>query len=730
MIIGARVSYLADALQQRLSTALVWLGDAIAFLSRTAWPLVDLLIRIWIGKSALVLSVLISTDWTTVVRMAEGSYPIPDLSLGSTALLSQVYWLAAISLIFGLATRVGAAVLLALTIASHIRVAALDLNLFWMALLAYYVLLGADRLSLDRLLSQGLKNSPLPQAGALITLLDATRPALTGIYLLALRVALTLTLLLAGGHMPTAMMTTAETHAWLPVGSAARLFGNEGVALALLIGSGLATRATALLAVVMIGYHKMMGGDMSLPFYWTVLLLLLVARGPGPFSLDAAVLAGLRRSLPELSGKPPSNFEGLPRIVIVGAGFGGIACARALRHAPASITLIDQQNYHLFQPLLYQVATAALSPADIAIPIRAIFRDQFNAKVMLATVTGLDTERREVLADGVNLPYDYLVIATGATHSYFGHDAWAPFAPGLKRVDDATLVRRRVLEAFERAEVAATEAERRRFLSFVIVGGGPTGVELAGAIAELARVGMAKDFRNFDPATAEIILVQAGPRLLPAFPESLSEVARRSLADTGVNVFLDSKVRLIDADGVLVNDRRIYSRTVLWAAGVAASPAAKWLNAEADKAGRVKVQPDLSVPHLRDVYVIGDTALASCWKGQPVPGLAPAAKQGGAFVAKVIRSKLRGEPISHAFSYRHMGSLATIGRKSALADFGFVRLRGAMAWWLWGIVHVLFLVGSRNRVAVVLNWIWSYVTYRASTRLITGPSPQAHNEIK
>jgi len=729
MTIGAWVTYFAHALQQRLSTTLVWLGDAIAFLSRTAWPVADLLIRIWIGKLALVLSVLISTDWAMAVSMAAGSYPIPVAALGSTALLSQVYWLAAVSLILGLATRVGAAVLLALAVASHIRVAALDLNLFWMALLACYVLVGADRLSLDRLLSQGLKNGPLPQIGALITFLDTTRPALTAIYLLALRVALMLTLLLAGGHMATAMMTTAaEIRAWLPVSSATLLFGNEGIALALLIGSGLATRATALLSIVMIGYHQMSSGDVSFPFYWTMLLLLLVAKGPGPLSLDGALLAWLRRSLSELSGKPASNLEGLPRVVIVGAGFGGIACARALRHSPASITLIDRHNYHLFQPLLYQVATAALSPADIAIPIRAIFRDQFNAKVMLATVTGLDTERREVLADGLKLPYDHLVIATGATHSYFGQDAWAPFAPGLKRVDDATLVRGRVLEAFEHAEVAVSEVERRRLLSFVIVGGGPTGVELAGAVAELARVGMEKDFRNFDPATAEIILVQAGPRLLPAFPESLSEVARRSLADAGVKVFLNSKVNLIDADGVMVNDRRIYSRTVLWAAGVAASPAAKWLNAEADTAGRVKVQPDLSVPHLPDVYVIGDTALANCWKGQPVPGLAPAAKQGGAFVAKVIRSKLRGEPISHAFSYRHMGSLATIGRKSAVADFGFVRLRGAMAWWLWGIVHVLFLVGSRNRVAVVLNWIWSYVTYRASTRLITGSSPQ-RNEM-
>jgi NADH dehydrogenase FAD-containing subunit len=256
-------------------------------------------------------------------------------------------------------------------------------------------------------------------------------------------------------------------------------------------------------------------------------------------------------------------------------------------------------------------------------------------------------------------------------------------------VDDATLVRRRILEAFEHAEVAASEIERRRLLSFVIVGGGPTGVQLAGAIAELARIGMAKDFRNFDPAAAEIILLQAGPRVLPAFPESLSDVA--------------------------------------WAAGVAASPAAKWLNAEADKVGRVKVRSDLSVTDLPDGYVIGDTALANCWKGEPVSGLAPAAKQGGVLVAKVIRSKLRGEAVSHAFSYRHMASLATIGRKSAVVDFGFVRLRGAFAWWLWGIAHVLFLLGSRNRVAVVLNWIWSYVTYRAPTRLITGLSPQTLN---
>jgi NADH dehydrogenase len=713
-----------SALRYRLSTVLVWLADAIAFLSRTAWPLVDLLVRIWIGKLALIESVLITADRAMAVSMAEGSYPIPVPGLQAGTLLSVVLWLAAISLIFGLFTRVGAAVLLMLAVASHIQVATLDLNLFWIAVLASYVLTGADRLSLDRLLSRGLKSSPLPYAGLLIALLDATRPVLGGIYVLALRTALMLTLLLAGGHVFKAMMLTPGISSWLPVKSAALLFGNTGIGLALFIGLGLATRATAVLGVGIIGYHEMVGAEMSFPLYWMALFLLLLARGPGPFSLDGLLIASTRRKLPELSGKPAVDLEGLPRVVIVGAGFGGIACARALRHTPVSVTLVDRQNYHLFQPLLYQVATAGLSPADIAIPIRAIFRDQFNARVILATVSGVDTERRELLADGLKLKlsYDYLVIATGAAHSYFGKDLWAPFAPGLKRVDDATLVRRRILAAFEDAEVAASKEEQRRSLTFVIVGGGPTGVELAGAIAELARVGLEKDFRQFDPATANVILVQAGPRLLPTFPQTLSEIARRSLEDIGVKVLLNSMVRLIDAEGVQVNDQRIYSRTVLWAAGVAASPAALWLNAEADSAGRVRVQADLSVPHLPDVYVIGDTALANCWEGRPVPGLAPAAKQGGAFVAKVIRAKLRGETVAHAFYYRHLGSLATIGRKSAVADFGFVRLHGVIAWWLWGIVHVLFLLGFRNRIVVVVNWLWSYLTYRASTRLITGSS--------
>jgi NADH dehydrogenase len=426
--------------------------------------------------------------------------------------------------------------------------------------------------------------------------------------------------------------------------------------------------------------------------------------------------------LPELSDSPAFTLEGLPRVVIVGAGFGGLTCARALRDAAASVTLVDKQNYHLFQPLLYQVATASLSSADIAIPIRAVFRDQPNVKVLLANVTGVDTERRELLAEGFQLPYDYLVIATGATHSYFGQDSWAPFAPGLKRVDDATLIRRRVLHAFELGEISLSDRERQQLLTFIIVGGGPTGVELAGAIAELARVGLAKDFRNFDPAAAEIILVQAGPRVLPTFPEKLSQIARRSLEELGVKVLINSRVRAIDADGVTINDQRVRAKTVLWAAGVAASPAAAWLNAEADAAGRVKVQADLTIAHLPNVYVLGDAALANSWNGKPTPGLASAAKQGGTFVAKTIQRRLRGDHSPCRFAYRHLGSLATIGRKSAVADFGFIRLHGARAWWLWGLVHILFLLGLRNRVVVALSWLWSYVTYRPTTRLITGLS--------
>jgi putative oxidoreductase len=312
------------------------------------------------------------------------------------------------------------------------------------------------------------------------------------------------------------------------------------------------------------------------------------------------------------------------------------------------------------------------------------------------------------------------VLATGAAHSYFGKDQWAAFAPGLKRVEDATEIRRKLLTAFEQAEVTEDIEERKALLTFLIVGGGPTGVELAGAIAELARFGMAKEFRSFDPSQARVVLVQSGPRLLPAFPEQLATIAQRSLENLGVEVVLGSRVENIDAEGVTVSGKRIVSRQVLWAAGVAASPAATWLGAVADNAGRVKVNSDLSVPDLRNVFAIGDTALSDAWNGQPVPGLAPAAKQAGKYVADVIRAQVANRPAPAAFAYRHLGSLATIGRKSAVADFGYIKLWGAPAWWLWGFVRVGFLVGIRNRLSTMVNWFWSYLTYGGGIRLITG----------
>ena len=342
-------------------------------------------------------------------------------------------------------------------------------------------------------------------------------------------------------------------------------------------------------------------------------------------------------------------------------------------------------------------------------------------RVLLGEVTNVNTTSRQItLNDGARIGYDYLVLATGARHSYFGRDDWEPYAPGLKRIDDATAIRRRLLLAFEQAENCTDPEERQRLLTFVIVGGGPTGVELAGAIAELAQHGLTGEFRNIDPAQARVLLVPSAPRLLPAFPEPLSEISAQSLRALGVDVLTKSRVEKVDAEGVLISGQRIGSRTVFWAAGVMASPAAQWLQAEADPAGRLKVGPDLTVPGLPNVFAIGDTALSEAWNGQPVPGLAPAAKQQGVYVARAIKTRLEGRAGLPPFRYWHLGNLATIGRQAAVVDFGWIRLSGALAWWLWGIAHVLFLVDARKRLSVAIEWFWAYLTYQRGTRLITG----------
>jgi len=407
--------------------------------------------------------------------------------------------------------------------------------------------------------------------------------------------------------------------------------------------------------------------------------------------------------------------------VIVGAGFGGLSAAKALAGTAYEITLIDRHNYHLFQPLLYQVATAGLSPADIAAPIRGIIGAQRNITVTLAAVSGVDTARSEVIAEGRRIPYDFLVLATGAQHAYFGHDDWAFYAPGLKTIDDATYLRRRILLAFERAEAEPDPIERRRLLTFAIIGGGPTGVEMAGAIAELANRAIASDFHNIDPRSTRVILVEAGQRLLKTFDPSLSVLALQSLQQLGVEVRLGAVVTGCSCAAVFLGDERIETRTIMWAAGVKASPAGAWLGVDADRVGRVRVGADLSVPGHPNIFVIGDTALAMGVDGEPLPGVAPVAKQQGKYVADVLRARMKARP-TESFRYRNNGSMATIGRKSAVAEFGGIKLSGFSAWLLWCLVHVYFLIGFRNRFSVALNWSWNYITFQRGSRLITGIS--------
>ncbi len=417
----------------------------------------------------------------------------------------------------------------------------------------------------------------------------------------------------------------------------------------------------------------------------------------------------------------PNVMRARPHVVIVGAGFAGLSAAIALRKAPVDITLIDRRNFHLFQPLLYQVATAGLTPSDIAWPVRSILRAQRNARVVLGTVTGVDTGAREVtLHDDSCHRYDWLVLATGASHNYFGNDAWAPVAPGLKRVDDATDIRRRILVAFEHAELCDDPFERARLMTFVIVGGGPTGVELSGAIAELAKVALARDFRRIDPRQARIILLEGGPRVLAAFPESLSAYAQRALEKLGVEVNTSARVTRCDNEGVIVNDERLPAGNVIWAAGVAASQAAQWVGAASDRAGRAQVEADLSMPGKPEIFIVGDTAAMTSADGNPVPGIAPAAKQAGRYVAQVIAAAVQGKSRPPAFRYRHYGNLATIGRHEAVIDFGRFTLSGWLAWWVWGIAHVYFLIGMRHRFLVAAQWMFSYVTFGRGARLIAG----------
>jgi NADH:ubiquinone reductase (H+-translocating) len=409
-----------------------------------------------------------------------------------------------------------------------------------------------------------------------------------------------------------------------------------------------------------------------------------------------------------------------PHVIIVGGGFGGLYAARALARAPVDVTLLDRRNHHVFQPLLYQVATAALSPGDIASPIRWILRRQANVDVLLADVRRVDPSGRKVLlADGGEMTYDYLILAPGATHAYFGHDEWRAVAPGLKTLEDALDIRRRVLLAFERAERESDPAKRRALLTFVVVGGGPTGVELAGALAEISRQSLARDFRHFDPGSARIVLLEGGPSLLGGFPEPLRAAGRSDLERLGVEVRTGSAVTGLSTGRVESAAGTIEAATILWAAGVAASPLGVTLGAATDRAGRVAVQADLTIPGHPDLFVIGDLASISGADGRPLPGVAQVAIQTGKHAAANIRRAIDGEPL-RPFAYRNLGNMATIGRASAIADFGWLQLKGWLGWLAWLFVHIMNLIGFRNRLIVLVQWAWAYFSYQRSVRLITG----------
>ena len=430
---------------------------------------------------------------------------------------------------------------------------------------------------------------------------------------------------------------------------------------------------------------------------------------------------------------------GKHRVVIIGGGFGGLTAAEELAGADVEVSLIDRRNHHLFQPLLYQVATTALSPSEIAWPIRQLLHRRQDVTTLLGNVVGIDKAAQTVkLEDGAAIPFDSLIIATGARHSYFGHEDWAAHAPGLKTLEDATAIRRRLLLAFETAERETDPERRQQLLTFAIIGAGATGVELAGAIIELARITLREDFRSIDPELSRVVLIEAGDRVLPNFRTELSAYAKGALERLGVEVVLGRMVTAVTADGVGFDGDAIKAGTVLWAAGVHASPAAQWLEAEADRAGRIKVAPDLSVPGHPNIFAVGDTVTVTDPAGRPVPGVGDAAKQGGRHAARVIRARLENRP-PPPFRYRHAGDIATIGRRAAVLDFGWIRLTGRIAWWGWSLAHIYFLIGLRNRISVALSWLWIYLTGHRAARLITygevgsgaqpDPSSQAAPEL-
>ncbi len=715
-----------------LSNALRNIGTVLRVCDKILAPGMDFIRRLTLAQAFFLSGLVKIANWDTALYLSTHEYPVSWMNPVTAAIIGvSIELICPVLLALGLMTRLAALLLLILTAVIQTAYQPVNAQVFWIIIFGYWVVVGANRNSLDYLL-RGLKESALPLAMPLGKLFNFLTIHVAQFYILLMRLWIAAVLYVAG-HAAMELMKISEHLQFLtyqPQLSVLQMeMTNVWVSFICSIGAlcivlGFGTRIIAFLSLVVLALitHKVDASTAQVTefVYWIMLLSIIFFRGPGKYSLDHIIRLNLGKIFPQLDGNLTSNLADLPHVVIVGAGFGGVATAKTLSTTACRITLIDKHNYHLFQPLLYQVATASLSPSDIATPIRGLFRDQSNIRIMLGEVAGVDkTNQNLIMQNGNRFAYDYLVLATGARHSYFGKDEWAAFAPGMKRVEDAIAVRSKLLKAFEAAENCDDPIIQQQLLTFVIVGGGPTGVELAGALAELAHKGMEGEFSRIDPSTAKIYLVEAGPRLLAVMPEDISTYTKTALENLGVTVMTGGRVENIDAEGVIVNGQRIHSLNVIWAAGVQSSPAAQWLSAEADRAGRVKVSKDLSVPECANIYAIGDTVLAEVWNGKPMPGLAPAAKQSGIFVAKHIRAKIEGAKPQKEFSYQHYGSLATIGRQAAVADFGKFRMKGVLAWWFWGMIHVMFLANLQNRISVMIEWFWAYVTFKRSTRLIT-----------
>ena len=700
--------------------------DTIRVADTWGVPLIDLFIRIWIARAFLWAGVLKTTDLEPTIWLYTFVHPIAWLAPETAAWLQMtVELVCAPLLLLGLTSRLAALPLLLFSAQLYIAYPAVSDSLYWMLLLGALIVRGPGSISLDAKFAPSLLSSALPFTRLSFRLSGFLTSICGPLYLLFLRVWVAYMFVNLGWQIAqnwdsTIALYASEHQLATPLSEAvAGLFMATAIAAAVPLAFGFAGRLSSLLLMLATLAMQIALADNAEYYLRHLILAYLAVVGPGLLSLDTLLKPWLTRIFPNLSDDA-AWLADAPRVVIVGAGFGGVAAALGLRHARARVTLIDRRNYHLFQPLLYQVATATLSPADIASPIRTLLRGRQYCSVIMGRVDDVDSERREVVFGESRIGYDYLVLATGAKHSYFGKDEWEPYAPGLKKIDDATDMRRDILLAFENAETTEDESERQRLLTFIVVGGGPTGVELAGAIAELARQGMEGDFRNINPATARVILIQSAPRVLPAMPERLSEKAKDALEALGIEVRLGCRVEHIDDQGIVAADERIEAATVLWAAGVTASAAGRWLGAERDGAGRVMVDRNLRVPGHTDVFSIGDTASCNGASGQPLPGLAAVAKQQGEYVAKAIRAQIDGRKHPGPFHYKDYGSMATIGREKAVADLRGLHLSGTVAWWLWCFVHVAFLADVQSRASVMLDWLWSYLTFSRRIRLITG----------